>query len=157
MVQLGEEGVSDIVVIAFMFILLVMAVTLLFGYNTNTLEAAADRQMELKTNFLHRSLERSEVRPGVQALDAAAEQLVVKNPAVEGEYLQDWMENTLKFLRPVDHGVIVTLNENNRFWEVSYPENTSPGSGISSEGSVTITKAGGEVVLVDVRVTVFEI
>ncbi len=134
-----------------------MAVTLLFGYNTNTLGAAADRQRVMKTNFLHRSLEESEVRPGIQALDAVAEHLVVSNPAVENEYLRDWMENTLNFLRPVGHGVVVTLSEDNKVWRVSYPENAEVEGGVLSEGTVTITKTGGELVLIDVKVRVFEL
>lgn len=156
MVQLDDRGVSDVVVIAFMFILLVMSVTLLFGFNTNPLRAAGNRQMELKTNFLHRTLEKSEVRPDIPALAAAAEQ-VAGAPRVEENYLRDWMTDTLEFLRPAGHGVEVILRENNYSWRVSYPEDASYEGGVSSEGSVTITKAGGEVVSVNVEIWVFEI
>ncbi|KXB09236.1 hypothetical protein AKJ46_00705 [candidate division MSBL1 archaeon SCGC-AAA833K04] len=117
MVRLGEKGVSDIIVVAFMFILLVIASVLVHQYQTRDLNSAADRQNELKSTQLYKSLEKTEVNPyGIPALDAAAEHLVLKEPTVPENYLREWLENTTDFLLSKDLGVELTLTYEENKW-----------------------------------------
>lgn len=156
MVRLGERGVSDIVVIVIMFIFLVLSAALLLGYTSGGISAAEDRQIELKADHLHRALERAEVR-SVPALQAAAEQLVLKDPRVESDYLNSWMENTLEFFSPPDYGVEVSLVGENATWGVICPEGVRQGENFTSEGVAMIPRAGGSAASVDVRVRLFRI
>lgn len=157
MVRLDEGGVSDVVVIAFMFVFLVMSPTLLLGYTSRGLGAATDRQNELKTNHLYRTLEKAEARPGVPALQAAAEQLVLESPRVENDYLASWMENTLGFLRPPDYGIGLKLTWDGQVWKIDHPARVKRGENFTREGGVVITKAGGKVATVEVQVKMFKI
>lgn len=157
MVCIEEHGVSDIVAIAFMFILLVFSATLLFGFIPGGLEEAAERQTRVKASHLHRTLEKTEVLPGITALDAAAKQLVVENAPVENDYLRSWMDNALEFLRPADYGVELTLRRGDQRWSVVQPENVERGESFLRRGSVSLTKTGGIVTTVNLEIKVFRI
>lgn len=157
MVHLDKGGVSDIVVIAFMFIFLIVAATILFGFTSNSLEAAASRQSELKKNYLNRTLERAWIRPGAPALKSAAELLIVENPRVDNETVQSWMENTLDFLSPPGQGVELELHKDNRTWSVVQPENAKKGEISVLKDSIPFIKSGGIVDYVNVRIEFFEV
>lgn len=157
MVCLEEDGVSDVVVIAFMFVLLVLSATVLFGFTSQGLKAAASRQTGLKANYLHRTLEKSEVISGITALEAAAEQLVLQDPTVDNKYLKSWMENTLGFLKPSNYGVELRLTHNGEIWRVMEPENVEIEEPVTVTSSVPITKSGGDVVNVNVEIMLFKI
>lgn len=157
MVRLGKSGVSDVVVIAFMFILLVLSIPFLFGYTSRGLDSAAERRAELKLNHLQRTLEEAEVRPGISALEAAAEQLVVKNPTVEENYLRNWMENNLDFLRPTGYEAKLSLSINGKSWKMTLPDNVTTSKDFLSNSTLAITKTNGKVKVVNVRLGIFEI
>lgn len=158
MVRLGERGVSDVVVIAFMFILLVLSSTLLLGYTPGGLSASAERQSELRTNCLYRTLGKAEVRPGVSGLRAITERLVLEeNASIDNGYLRSWTENALEFLSPLDHGAELRVALENWVWEEEYPSGVEEGEDYVSQGAVVITGTGGEVWSADVRVRVFEV
>jgi hypothetical protein len=159
MVRLGQRGVSDIVAIAFMFIILVIAAVLVHGFTLGSLHAAADRQSELKVEYLRETLQRSTVNPyGVPALEAAAQQLVLEEPVVNYSSLDPWMENTLGYLCPLDHGIELRLSydDNNLLWV--YPSNkVKKGEEFVRRGNVTATKTGGGIVSVEIEIRMFEI
>ncbi len=161
MVQLDQKGVSDIVVVVFLFLFLVITVSLLFGYNINPLKASNNRRVEMQRINLAGTLRHSEPRPGVGALEASAEQLILKNPRVENEYLHSWMENVLEFLSPPRKGAALEMslemdNGGTARWTVSYPENAYYGGSIPSEGGVTVVEAGGNVRVVNYKIWIFE-
>jgi|GEM_PF-3495198 len=161
MVQLGQKGVSDIVVVAFLFLFLVVTVALLFGYNVNPLRASNDRRVEMQRISMAGTLRHSEPRPGIGTLEAAAEQLILKDPRVENEYLHSWTENVLEFLSPRRKGAALemSLEEDNGgtvTWTASYPENSEFGASVPSEGGVTVVEAGGNVRVVSYKIWIFE-
>lgn len=159
MVRLGQQGVSDIVAIAFMFIILVIAAVLVHGFALDSLHAAADRQSELKVEHLRETLQQSTVNPyGVPALEAAAQLLVLEEPVVDYSSLDPWMENTLGYLCPPDHGIELRLsyNDNNLLWV--YPsDKVKKGDEFVSRENVTATKTGGGMASVEVEIRMFEI
>lgn len=157
MVRLGERGVSDIVVIAFMFIFLVSSAVFLLGFTPSGLEAAADRQTELKVDHLHRTLERAEVQPGITALDAAARQIIIEGPMIDNNYLESWMENTLNFLKPVNYGTKLKLTHEDKTWEITQPENATWGENILRKSTVTIIRTGGNVASANAQIWLFKI
>lgn len=158
MVQLGDKGVSDVVVIAIMFVLLVFSATLLFGFTSSGLGEAADRQVMLKTQYIHQSLNHSQVEKyNITALRAASEHLVFKDPTVPNDFLKSWMENTLDFFRPLDYGVELRLRRGNEVWRVIQPDNVEKGETFRAEHPITFTGREGESVAVDVLVETFEI
>ncbi len=159
MVRLGQRGVSDIVAIAFMFIILVIAAVLVHSFMLGSLHAAADRQSELKVEHLRETLQRATVGSYVvPALEAAAQQLVLEEPVVEDSYLSSWMENALDYLCPPDHGIELKLSYNDNWWGMTYPqENVREGEELVSRGNVTVTKTGGEVISVEIEIRMFEI
>ncbi len=154
---LNESGVSDLVVVAVMFILLILSSTFLLGFEFGGLETAADRQMEAKVSHFHRTLERSEVRPGITCLEAIAEQLVLEKPRVKEEYLRSWLENTMKFLVPNNHGVEIIMRWREAIWEENYRKSEQRGENFLREGTVLLIASGGELVSVNFKVRVFEI
>lgn len=160
MVRLNEKGVSDIIVVAFMFILLVLASVLVHQYQTRALESAAHRQNGLKSTHLYKSLEKSEVNPyGVSALNAAAEQLVLKDPTVPENHLREWLENTTNFLLPDDLGAELTLTRGENKWSFTHlpkgKDSSSKGEQFIQEGALAITRTGGDIVIVEIKVNMF--
>lgn len=157
MVRVGERGVSDVVVISIMFIFLVVSAVLVFGFQSSSLSSAADRQDELKVSYLCKSLERAEVSPGVSALEAAGEQVVLDKPTVEDNNLRFWMGKTLDFLRPSGYGVEIKLVHDNDYWRITFPEGSRSGENFLLNRTISITRAGGSVLGVDVRIRMFKI
>ncbi|MBS3815173.1 MAG: hypothetical protein KGY45_01270 [Hadesarchaea archaeon] len=162
MENLDEKGVSDIIVVAFMFILLVLASVLVHQYNTRALESAADRQNELKSIYLYESLSKSELSSyGLTFFDAAGEHLVLESPTVPENYLRDWLENTSGFLLPDDYGLKLTLSHGENQLEFTHPNKVSDnivvGESFIQSGSLAITKTGGEVELVNIKLNLFKI
>lgn len=157
MVCLDERGVSDVVVISIMFIFLVISTALILGFQSTSLNSVADRQNELKVSYLSKTLERAEVTPGVSALEAAGEQLVLDEPTAGDNYLRSWMKETLDFLRSSGYGVELKLTHDNDFWRIIYPKDSKEGDNFLLKRTISITKSGGSVLSVDVRVRMFKI
>ena len=158
MVPLDQRGVSDIVASTFMFILLIIAAVLIHGFMLNSLHAAADRQSELKVEHLKEALQRLTVDPyRIQALEAAAQQLVLTEPIVDNDYLSSWMRNTFEYLRPPDYGIQLKLTYIDNSWEIKCPNGGREGEEFISRGSVTVAKTGGEITSVEVEIKMFKI
>lgn len=122
MVRLDQRAVSDVMVVAFMFILLAMAAAFVFDITTRQLEASADRQLGLKSLHLHQTLKLSAVGTYPHtALEAAAHQIVVDEPVVPDDYLRSWLENTLDYILPQGYGVTLELTHENGDWALTYP------------------------------------
>jgi hypothetical protein len=158
MVRLNDHGVADVLAIAFMFILLVLGAVLMHAYSLRPLRAAADRQLELKCEHLYKTLETAWVEPySISFLRAAADNLVLENPIVPNAYLRTQMFAVVDYLRPPSYGVSVALSYDGRTWGLICPENSiNSGKEIIRWGRVSVTKAGGEKVIVDVTVRFFE-
>lgn len=162
MVRLGQRGVSDIVVVAFMFILMVLSAALLHGFSTGALEAAGDRQRELKAQHLHRTLERATVEPyAVPALEAAAQHLVLEDPEVPENYLEGWLDNTFDFLLSESFGVELDLVYGENNWNYTYYPPGTEGSKVEEnflqESSLSVVTASGEVLSGEVELRMFEL
>lgn len=159
MVRLDRRGVSDIVVIASMFIVLVLSSVIILGFSSGGLEATSDRQNELKVSFLYRSLDKIEVRPGISSLEAVAEQVELEDPSIENDYLKSWMENTLKFFVPEGYGIEFVAWADSGSWEITVPynENASEFKSFFASGSTTFTQTGGNFVKINIRIRLFKL
>lgn len=154
-------AVADVLAMAFMFIVLVLAAVSMHAYSSRQLRAAADRQLELKSEHLYKTLELAWVEPYNKSfLDAAAENLLLEQPLVPGQYLRTAMENVLEYLRPTDYAVAAALTYDNTSWVLSCPDGA--GLGLTADkqfvrqGKVRVTMAGGENVAVSVVIRIFK-
>jgi hypothetical protein len=155
MARLKDDGVADILAMAFMFVLLVLGAVLMYAYSPRPLQAATDRQLELKCEHIYKALETSWVEPyTVSFLRAAAENFVLENPTVPGSYLRLAMENALDYLGPPDYEISATLTHDGEI--LTFNENReSPSKQFVRSGTISITRAGGENVVVQVVVKLF--
>lgn len=140
-----------------MFLLLVLASTFLLGLEYDPLDTAANRQEDMKLSHFHRALEKSEVRPGINALKAAADQLVMEKPRVDDQYLRSWMDNTVRFLMPQNYGVEIVLSWSGQDWEENYRETGHQLENRIKEGSILMVVSGGKIVNVNYRIRMFEV
>ncbi len=162
MARLEDRGVADIIAIAFMFVVLVLAAVFMHTYSLRPLRAATDRQLELKSEHLYMTLELAWVEPySVSFLRAATENLLLEQPTVPEPHLRSAMENALEYLCSPGYAVAINLSYDNSSWELSWPEGV--GLGIDAEkqfvrqGEVRLTTAGGENIAVPATVRIFEI
>lgn len=155
MVRLNENGIADVLAMAFMFILLILGAVLMHAYSLRPLRAATDRQLQLKCEHVYKTLETAWVEPyTISFLRAAAENLVLDHSTVLGPYLRSAMENTLDYLSPSDYDISATLTYDGA--SLTFNENREPPSKqFVQEGTVSITKAGGENIIVHVVVRLF--
>ncbi|MEW6592884.1 MAG: hypothetical protein AB1305_04315 [Candidatus Hadarchaeota archaeon] len=153
-----ERGVSDILAIAFMLLIMVFAGTLLHAYRLDAVVSAADRQLQLKAEYLYRTLELGQVENySLTYFSAVAENLLGLGETVVPEnYLRARIDNILAYLAPQDHKVMVQLTKDNLSWTQSYAG--QPGAiQFTFSGTVTIIVAeAGEnrVAKVNARVVV---
>ncbi len=162
MAGLNNRGVADVLAMAFMFVMLVLAAVFMHSYSLRPLEAATDRQLKLKSEHLYKTLELAWVdNYSVSYLRAAAENLLLEQPTVPGPYLRSVMENALEYLCPSGYAVAVGLSYENDSWKLSWPEGAGLGLGaekpFARAGEVRLTMAGGENIAVTVSVRIFEI
>ena len=155
MVRLNAKGIADVLAMAFMFILLILGAVLMHAYSLRPLRAATDRQLQLKCEHVYKTLETAWVEPyTVSFLRAGAENLVLERPTVPGSYLRSAMENTLEYLSPPNYEISMTLCYDKTL--LTFNENRSPPSKrFVRSGTVSITKAGGENVIIQVEVMLF--
>lgn len=150
-----DQGVADVLSMAFMFILLVLGAVLINAYSTRPLQIATDRQLELKCEYTYQALETSWVEPyTISFLRAASENIVLDHPTVPGTYLRSAMENALDYLSPPGYEISSTFTRDGR--TLTFNENKAPLSKqFVRSGSVSIMGAGGENVVVQVVVKLF--
>jgi len=157
MARLKDQGVADVLSMAFMFILLVFAAVLINAYSMRPLRAATDRQLELKCEYAYQALETSWVEPyTISILRAAAENVVLEQPTVPGQYLRSAMENALDYLSPPGYEISLAFTRDGK--TLTFNENKAPPSKqFVRSGSVSIMGAGGENVVVQVVVRLFSV
>jgi hypothetical protein len=157
MARLKDQGVADVLSMAFMFILLVFGAVLINAYSTRPLRAAMDRQLELKCDCTYQALETSWVEPyTISFLRAAEENVVLEQPTVPGTYLRSAMENALDYLSPPGYEISATFISNGR--TLAFNEHKEPPSKqFVRSGSVSIMGAGGENVVVQVLIKLFSL
>lgn len=154
---LRERGVSDILVVVFMFMILTVATVLLYGFRSTALQDASRRQNELKADHFRGTLNNAMVDPyAVSGLEAAAQQLVLENPPVENKYLRSWYDNVIGDLCPEGYGLKVSITLENESWMFISSSDLGGGDSFVSRGTISITKTGGEIEVVDAEVTLFE-
>jgi len=152
-------AVADVLAMAFMFILLVLGAALMHSFSLRPLRAATDRQLELKSEHLYNTLEKAWVEPySLSFLNAIGDNLVLENPIVPGGYLEGAGKNLLEYLRPPGYAVSLIGNYGGKTWKLVCPENVSEsGKQVTRRGKITIMRAGGENVTVDVTLVLFKI
>jgi hypothetical protein len=157
MARLKDHGVADVLSMAFMFILLVFGAALINAYSTQPLQAATDRQLELKCEYAYGALETSWVEPyTISFLTAAAENIVLEHPTIPGPYLRLSMENALHYLSPPGYEISSTFTSDGGM--LKFNENKEPPSKqFVRSGSVSIMGAGGENVVVQVVIRLFSV
>lgn len=153
-----ERGVSDILVVVFMFMILVVATALLYGFRNMALQDAMRRQNELKADHFREALNNADVDGyAISGLKAAAEQLVLEDPTVKDNYLRSWFENVIDDLVPKGYGIKVFLTlDNEKSWEFTSSPDFGGGDLFVSKGTISIPKTGGGIEIEDVKVTLFE-
>ncbi len=159
MVRLGQRAVSDMLVIAFMFILLAMAAVFVFDLTARQLEAASDRQMELKSQHLYQTLRLSglDEYPGTTAIDAAAHQIAVDDPSVPDDYLRSWLEETLDYLLPQGYAVTIEVSHENDDWTFTYPDAAEQGELYITTDNISIAENRDTPIVLGVQTRMFEI
>lgn len=152
-----ERGVADVLAMAVMFILVILAGTTLHLLNLQPLEAATDRQLALKSEHLYKTLGLAYIDPySISYLKAASENLVLAQPMVPSYYLRSSMENALSYLKPDGYAVRVVLTYENNTWQLQVPTDASrPVQMFKYEGTISLIKAeAGEERSVIVRASV---
>lgn len=161
-----EKGISDILAITFMVMFAIFAGVLLHAYRSDAIFSATDRQLQLKTEYLYRTLELSQVENySLTYFQGVAENLLaITDLVVPTEVLQDGIENVLEYIRPSGYGALIKLEYENELWEQVSPSGTAkPGSDVAQfkfNGKVTIIIAeAGEnrVAQVSADVTLFKL
>lgn len=161
-----ESGISDILAIAFMLLFAIFAGVLLHAYRFDAVVSATDRQIQLKSEYLYRTLELTQVENySLTYFQGIAENLIgVGETIISGDVLHNGIENVVGYLRPSGYGVSVKLEYENGSWtEISPVEAVAPGAGVTQftfSGKVTIIIAeAGEnrVAQVDATVSIFKV
>jgi hypothetical protein len=160
-----KGGVSDILSIAFMFLIVVFAGVLLHSYRFGAINSAVDRQMQLKAEYLYRTLELSQVENySLSYLGAVAENVIGVSPqVVPGDYLRSELDLLLSYLRPPGYAVVLELSYENSSWVQFSPKDVGPPAPdvekFTFSGKFTIVIAGaGEnrVAQANATVTIFK-
>lgn len=159
-----ESGVSDVLAMAFMFLMVIFAGVLLHAYRFGAINSATDRQLQMKAEYLYRTLEVAQVENySLSYFKAAAENLIgVTEPVVPENYLRQQIDDLLAYLCPPNYAVMVKLTYDENY--VEYPSDIiGPGPTETQfvfSGKVTIIIAGaGEnnrVAQVDATLTLFK-
>lgn len=164
-----RRGVSDVLAIAFMFLMAIFSGTMLHSYRFDAINSAVNRQLSMKAEYLYRTLELTQVENySMTYFEAIAENLMgVSEPVVPGEYLEERIDNLLAYYSsdnaviPSGYAVMIKLTYEN-LWEQFYPSDVGePSSSLTQfqfSGKLTLVIAGAEngVVEVDAMVVLFK-
>lgn len=160
-----DRGISDVLSMAFMFLMVIFAGVLLHAYRFEAISSATDRQLQMKAEYLYRTLELARVENySLSYFEAVAENLIqVTEPVVPGDYLRGRIDNLLAYLCPSNYAVTVELTYENATWPQSYPSGVAkPGLATTQftfSGKVTLIIAkvgGGSVAQVNAVLTMFK-
>ncbi len=144
-----ERGVSDVLSLAFMFLLVIFAGILLHSYKFGAINSASDRQLQLKTEYLYRTLELSQVENySLSYLGALAENVIGVEQVVPSDYLRSNLGEVLEYLSPPGYGVMVELTHENSSWLQLYPGGSEGPAQVAEKftfsGKVTIIIADAD-------------
>ena len=139
-----DRGVSDVLAIAFMFLIAIFAGVLLHAYRPGAIGSATDRQLQMKAEYLYKTLDLAWVENySLGYFWAVAENLIgVTEPVVPGDYLRERIDNLLAYLHPLGYAVKIELTRENASWVQTYPAGAGPPSPAAEQfafsGKVTI-------------------
>jgi len=158
-----RRGVADVLAVAIMFLLVVLIGVLLHTFMLTPLRSATDRQLQLKSEYIYETLATAWVENYTKSyLRAAADNLVLTNPTVPGEYLRSMIEDTLDYILPEGYAAEVKLTHGDNVWELIYPNVGQPASAEKQfihSGTISVIRAEAEVenrtILVQATVTMF--
>ncbi|MEM3519375.1 MAG: hypothetical protein QW179_02280 [Candidatus Hadarchaeales archaeon] len=144
-----------------MLIIAILAGVLLHTYRADAIASATDRQLQLKAEYLYRTLEISQVENfSLGYLRAIAENLVGIETVVPGDILHREVGRVLDYLRPLNTTVVLTLSHGDTFWIQTSPENGGYGKQMfifSGKISIVVAEAGeNRIVQVPATLTLFE-
>ena len=159
-----ERGVSDILAIAFMFLMVIFSGVMLHSYRFGAVGSATDRQLYMKAEYLYRTLELAHVENySLSYFEAVAENLIqVSEPVVPGDYLRGRIDNLLAYLCPEGYAVMIDLNRENISWKQFYPDsvgeldNTVTQFSFSGKVTLIIARAENRVAQVDAMLVLFK-
>lgn len=160
-----DGGVSDVLAVAFMFLIVIFSGVMLHSYRFDAINSATDRQLYMKAEYFYRTLELSQMENySLSYFEAAAENLIqVSEPVVPGDYLRERIDNLLAYLCPDGYAVMVRLTrENVSPWEQFYPSGVGEPdptmTQFSFSGKVTliIARAENRVAQVDAMLVLFK-
>jgi len=154
-----RRGVADVLAVAVMFLLVVLIGILLHTFMLTPLRSSADRQLQLKSEYIYETLATAWVEPYSKSyLKAAADNLVFTEPTIPSDYLSSAMENVLEYLVPPGYAAEVTLTyENNENTWGLHP--TSADKQFIHSGTISVIRAEAAVenrtILVRAKLTLF--
>ncbi|MEM2877994.1 MAG: hypothetical protein QXG10_00345 [Candidatus Hadarchaeales archaeon] len=163
----SERGISDILSIAVMFIIAILAGVLLHSYGIDAISSANGRQIQMKVEYAYKVLELSNVEnSSLTYLEAISENLVMENfgsdASLPGEYIIDRTENVLGYICPQGYGLELELRYGDNRWVQTFPPDAHADTVAFREfsGKVTLIIAGkGEnrVAQVNAKLKMFEV
>jgi hypothetical protein len=142
--RLEERGISDVLALTFMLLFAVLAGVFLHSQGWGAIPGASSRQLQLKAEYLYRTLELSQVRGySLSYFQAIAENLIeIGEPVVPGNLLENELAKALGYLRPSSFGAHILMSYENRDWVlVSPPSFELMGEEFTFSGKVTIVVA----------------
>lgn len=160
-----ESGVSDVLAMAFMFLMVIFAGVLLHAYRFGAINSATDRQLQMKAEYLYRTLELAQVdNYSLGYFEAVAENLIeVSEQVVPGDYLRERIDNLLAYLCPPNYSVMVESTYDSTSWVQSYPSTAGEPDNVvtkfifSGKVTIIIAEAGeNRVAQVDSALTLFK-
>lgn len=132
------RGTADLLAIASMFFLLLTASGVLY-LSSSSFGLSSSRYAELRVEQLYRTLEASEVVPGLGYLRAMAEALLLEDPTVPENEL--FLQRVLEFLCPENLGIFLEVRTENAVRRVGAGEGERVLA--SRRGALTLATTGG--------------
>jgi 1-acyl-sn-glycerol-3-phosphate acyltransferase len=156
---LNKLGAADVLAIAFMFILLIASTMIIHAYSFLPLNSAMDRQIELKTEHIYKTLELAHVYPyAISYSRAACEILLLSTPTIAENILRLRFFEILEFVCPSGYGIYVNFCLENNSWGIIYPEGSNfSETQFTKKGTITLAAAGGAYAIVKVELHLFKL
>jgi hypothetical protein len=152
-----------------MLLVAIFAGLLLHSYRSDAITSATHRQLQLKAEYLYRTLELAQVENYSLSYFQSIVRGIAENLAGENELtvptdvLHAEIEDTLEYLRPPDFGVLIKLEHENGSWSQVVPSGVGwPGPKVvqfafSGEATIMIAEAENRVIQVAAEVAIFEL
>ena len=157
-----QKGIADVLSIAFMFLFVVLAGTVLHAWALGPMASVSDRMQQQKCEHLYKTLELSYVENySISYFDAIADNLVLAQPVEPGDYLRQRLDNALAYLCPLGYAGVVSVQceSEGTPWLQVYPTNAGLPSSemkqVTFKGKLTLMAVENRFDL-DAEVTIFE-